>query len=70
MRERLFRSRDHFNAAGLTGGALVPGAAQHFFSGALQTRDRSKRMNPNDPGAAARRLRGTASAVVPHIPNT
>jgi len=33
-------------------GALVPGAAQHFFSGALQTRDRSTLRVWNDPGSA------------------
>jgi hypothetical protein len=42
--------------------APVPGAAQHFFSDALQTRDRSGLGAWNDPGsaaqpAAARRLR-------------
>jgi hypothetical protein len=46
MRERLLPPRDHIDAAGLSAAARLPGATQHFFSGALRTRDRSKRMSP------------------------
>src|SRR6202035_3257682 len=35
--------------------ALVPGAAQHFFSGALQTRDRPTLRVYNGPGPAVHR---------------
>jgi hypothetical protein len=36
-------------------GAFVPGAAQHFFSDALQTRDHSRLGVWNDPGSAVQR---------------